>query len=612
MATTSLILELNARADDAIRDVNTLRRDLDDLSDSADNTDSSMSRMSSASSVMAKGVGAVATAAAAAATAIISASSAAAAYAREIRIASDVSGVAAEQIQLMAHATATVGIGLEQLGDISKDTREKIGDFLNTGGGGFQDFVDAMKLSKKEARLLANEFKDLSGPEILQRMVIMMEDADVSAVQMSHALEGMASETTRLIPLLANGGEKMQTISDNMKSVIVPLTDEDIQVFIKMGEASDVAIASLKSLGQQVLLDLSEAFVKAADKAAHFYASLNEGTEAQKTTRLADIKDELDTIKETMANAETASGRFWNAVTFNAGQSNFLLERQNELLKERKKIQGELAESRLGIGEDGRVIADESSDTKSSKEDVVDPLINPEANDAAIQLLEDRFKTEAELLTEKFERELEIAAGHKELLLELENEYLENLFGLTEAADEKERLRKDKELKKKQKADDKLLREKKKQDKIDEKLEDKKAADDKKRMDDSLALAMLVFGDKKEISATLAFINTAEGVTKALASQDYAGAAVTALTGAAQIASILSADPKGGGNSVTAPSAPAKESRALEQEDDLSSLEFTDATSEGSNTQTITFATDTGDELLDVLANALNKKQREN
>ena len=226
-------------------------------------------------------------------------------------------------------------------------------------------------------------------------------------------------------------------------------------------------------------------------------------------------------------------------------------------------------------------------------------------------MLEDRFKTEEELLTEKFERELEIAAGHKELLLELENEYLENLFELTESADEKERLRKEKELKKKAKDDDKLLREKKKQDKIDEKLEDKKAADDKKRMDDSMALAMLVFGDKKEISATLAFINTAEGVTKALASQDYAGAALTAVTGAAQIASILSADPKGGGNSVSAPTAPAKESRALEQEDDLSSLEFTDATGEGSNTQTITFATDTGDELLDVLASALNKKQRE-
>jgi hypothetical protein len=34
-----------------------------------------------------------------------------------------------------------------------------------------------------------------------------MEDADVSAVQMSHALEGMASDTTKLIPLLANSGE---------------------------------------------------------------------------------------------------------------------------------------------------------------------------------------------------------------------------------------------------------------------------------------------------------------------------------------------------------------------------------------------------------------------
>ena len=134
-------------------------------------------------------------------------------YSKELKIASQLSGVAIDKLQGMAFATSTVGISIEKLGDISKDTREKIGDFLNTGGGGFDDFVRAMKLTKEEAKLLADEFALLTGPEILQEMVTQMEGAGISAVQMSHALEGMASDTTNLIPLLANGGKEMKTLS---------------------------------------------------------------------------------------------------------------------------------------------------------------------------------------------------------------------------------------------------------------------------------------------------------------------------------------------------------------------------------------------------------------
>ena len=163
------------------------------------------------------------------------------AYGKEVKIASQLSGIAVEELQGMAFATSTVGINLEKLGDISKDTLEKVGDYLNTGGGGFQDFADAMKLTKEETKLVAKEFSVLSGPEILQQMVTRMEEAGVSTVQMSHALEGMASDTTNLLPLLRDGGKEMNNLRSAMDGVTVPLTEEDLQKLADLDEALNVA-----------------------------------------------------------------------------------------------------------------------------------------------------------------------------------------------------------------------------------------------------------------------------------------------------------------------------------------------------------------------------------
>ncbi|MCP4060777.1 MAG: hypothetical protein GY738_26540 [Pseudoalteromonas sp.] len=293
----------------------------------------------------------MAAAAAAAAASMLALTNTSATYAREIRTAARLSSMSTQDFQKMAFATKQVGIGVEKLGDISKDTLEKVGDYLNTGGGGFQDYADAMRLSKEEAAATANEFKNLSGPAVLQEMVKRMEEANVSAVQMSHALEGMASDTTNLLPLLRDGGASMADLSQKIASVTVPLTSSDLEVFVEMGQASDLALESLKSLSNTILLDLSNSFIKGAEKAAHFYASLNKGTEAQKTTRLADIADEINRLKEGMENAKTVAGRLWNSITMNTAQEKFALEQINELEKERLKIHKELAKSRFGIGE---------------------------------------------------------------------------------------------------------------------------------------------------------------------------------------------------------------------------------------------------------------------
>jgi len=145
--------------------------------------------------------------------------------------------------------------------------------------------------------------------------------------------------------------------------------------------------------------------------------------------------------------------------------------------------------------------------------------------------------------------------------------------------------------------------------KVDEKkLDDKSLLFKEENARKAMSLASFVFEDSKAVSAGIAFINTAEGVTAALAKQNYAGATLTALTGAAQIANILGAS-KGGGApaSIQAPAAP-KEPDFVQ---DTASLDFTDSSAGGSSTNEIRFATDSGDELVDAIAEALNKGQRE-
>ena len=80
----------------------------------------------------------------------------------------------------------------------------------------------------------------------------------------------------------------------------------------------------------------------------------------------------------------------------------------------------------------------------------------------------------------------------------------------------------------------------------------------KKQIDQGIQLLDAVGGNSKKLfkvkqglAAANTVMNTSEGVTKALADQNYAGAAVTAVTGAAQLAAILSATPDGSSGTIS-------------------------------------------------------------
>ena len=137
-------------------------------------------------------------------------------------------------------------------------------------------------------------------------------------------------------------------------------------------------------------------------------------------------------------------------------------------------------------------------------------------------------------------------------------------------------------------------------------IDDKNAKDNAKRderfADNAMAIASLVFEDNKAISAGIAFVNTAQGVTKALASQDYSGAALTAVVGAAQISSILGAS-KGGGGSVSAPAAPAQASQQDFQAD-TTGLDVGISTAGGSQEIRVVMVDGSGNDLVTFISEA--------
>jgi hypothetical protein len=134
-----------------------------------------------------------------------------------VRAANELVNVAAiansstQEFQKMAIAADTVGISQEKLGDQLKDFNEKVGEFLDSGGGGMKDFFENIA---PKIGITKDAFRDLSGTEGLQLYYDSLEKAGLSQKQMSFYLESMASDTTALIPVLANGGKAIKDLGD--------------------------------------------------------------------------------------------------------------------------------------------------------------------------------------------------------------------------------------------------------------------------------------------------------------------------------------------------------------------------------------------------------------
>ncbi|MFA7441135.1 MAG: hypothetical protein WCZ66_09210 [Sphingomonadaceae bacterium] len=121
----------------------------------------------------------------------------------EIRKAAQLSNVGREQFQRLAYAAKSVGFESDKLSDIFKDVNDKVGDFMQTGGGPMADFFENIA---PKVGVTAQQFRNLSGPQALQLYYNSLEKANVSQADMTFYMEALANDATALVPLLKNGG----------------------------------------------------------------------------------------------------------------------------------------------------------------------------------------------------------------------------------------------------------------------------------------------------------------------------------------------------------------------------------------------------------------------
>ena len=194
--------------------------------------------------------------------------------ANEVTRLAQVSNASTEEFQRYAAGAQAVGIEQDKLADIFKDVNDKVGDFLQTGGGPLADFFDNVA---PKVGVTADEFRKLSGPEALGLYVSSLEKAGASQQDMTFYLEAIASDATALLPLLKNNAEGFKLLGDQAAAAGAILDNDTIRAATELQAVSILTDQAMDGLRNQiasgllpVLSGLAEEFYGAAQGGANF------------------------------------------------------------------------------------------------------------------------------------------------------------------------------------------------------------------------------------------------------------------------------------------------------------------------------------------------------
>ena len=626
MATESLIIELDAKTAKLDAGLKKTEDRLAILEDKTKKTDSSFKKLTSTAGMVAGQLAKVSAVVLAVGTAITAMTLKAASSRKELEGFARQAKTSAEDFQALSFATSQYGINAEKIADISKDISDKVGEFAAAGTGTFQDYADVMKLTKDEARTLAIEFQSLSSEEVIGKMVSEMEAAGTSGAQMTFVLESMGSDLSKLLPLYKGNSKELLTLKKRFTDVNDSLQITGIQaeklkavsvtyglLTSQLGNAATAVSATIAPVMDEFFNDIIEVVPDATQSIIDF---INSFLDAENITSVGAVnkqikitKDEMQATTELMENQK---GRMAKASQFqlNADARRLAdLEAQLVVLKE-QELSLENA-NRLKGGEIGGEGGGE-----------VVPLEGVGTGDE-IQAIADRFKDEEQLLTDKLNRELEIIGENDTLKEELHDEYLMNIVAMDQRAeDDKAAI--------KLKADKTRI-------KTDDKLHSTEQQLKKQNISSIMAITGALVGHDSKIGKALflgtqalalseTFVNTQAASIKALtidptgilsAKVQTAGNISMAAIAATTIGTLSSSSGGGGvsGGSTSAVTSSGENnsssSRDANFEAETTGLQVTDATDQGSSVQTIRFAVDSGDELIDAISSALNKANNE-
>lgn len=212
--------------------------------------------------------------------------------AKDIQNLSRLAGVGAEEFQRHAFAARQVGVEQEKLADIYKDVNDKMGDFIITGQGPLVDFFETVG---KKVGVTAEAFKGLTGPQILEKYVSTLQQANVDQQQMTFFMEAIASDATLLVPLFENNAEALKNMGAEATGV---LSDETVQ------KGNELTIA-MQEMASAVGGSLTSAFIDATHAAGGFFGLVGRKALEQD---LEDLNEQIVRLEEDLATGVKRQG----------------------------------------------------------------------------------------------------------------------------------------------------------------------------------------------------------------------------------------------------------------------------------------------------------------
>ncbi|MGY3728011.1 MULTISPECIES: hypothetical protein [Cobetia] len=176
--------------------------------------------------------------------------------ARELDNVSQRTGVGIVALQKYRYAFERAGLDADEAGDIFQDVADKIGDAFENGGGDAMDALDRVGVA-------AQDLIGLAPDEMFLRLAAAMKDLP-QASQITF-LESLASNASRLQPLLANNAEMLRQLGDQASELGLIMSPEQIANLLKTDEAINGLQTRLQGISTQLLSKLSPAVEDMAD-----------------------------------------------------------------------------------------------------------------------------------------------------------------------------------------------------------------------------------------------------------------------------------------------------------------------------------------------------------
>lgn len=208
----------------------------------------------------------------------------------------------AQQFQAWAYGAQRVGVQNEKLADILKDVQDKVGDFLQTGGGAMADFFENIA---PKVGVTAEQFRRLGGADALQLYVSSLERANLSQSEMVFYLEAIASDSSVLYPLLRNNGQEMAQMAREAENLGLLMSDHAIaesKEFSRSLQSLESNVASVTRWVAGPLIEAinnaASAFVLARKHSTDFFDALFLPGQADAANKLKDYQERLDDLNE--------------------------------------------------------------------------------------------------------------------------------------------------------------------------------------------------------------------------------------------------------------------------------------------------------------------------